>query len=256
MKASFVVVVFGLLLTTILAKQIFNGNFNDYTSSAQLDSWSWSNRVGEWETYIHGPQVASDWIQLSSSYKNPGDMAAKQGARIQINGSAVWNGQTMLRTEIIPEGFGNNQEVGVLYYQWSMKQTTQNQLKSQNEHQLVFFEAHFADIKYGGPGGAKIYFYVNGGNPILWSSDFTADTWFNFALQVDYNSKKVALYHSLNSNNLTQIIAPVSASVSQSDWHVGNLRLPYNGNQDPQNEWLFYSTITIQDSLLQPFMQH
>jgi hypothetical protein len=37
-----------------------------------------------------------------------------------------------------------------------------NPLLVANEHQLVFFEAHFADIKFGGQGGNAIQWWPNG----------------------------------------------------------------------------------------------
>jgi hypothetical protein len=47
----------------------------------------------------------------------------------------------------VPMLFANEKLSGVLYLQFSMMQGEDNQLNSDNEHQLVFFESHFCDIQ-------------------------------------------------------------------------------------------------------------
>src|SRR5689334_2865509 len=50
---------------------------------------------------------------------------------------------------------------GTVYYKWSMKMDPQNPLNG-NEHQLVFFESHMCEVKYGGSQGNSIQFWANG----------------------------------------------------------------------------------------------
>ncbi len=50
-------------------------------------------------------------------------------------------------------------------------------------------------------------------------------------MKVDYSANQVALWHSTGSDQLTQVVPLSSTSVSDSDWHVGILRLPLNGVQ-------------------------
>ncbi len=61
-------------------------------------------------------------------------------------------------------GNSGNVQSGMRYYRWSMKMGAANRLDPSVEHQLVFWEAHFADIKYGGSGGDNLWFSVNGQN--------------------------------------------------------------------------------------------
>jgi len=235
---------------------LWTGNFNSYSKNTDLDLWSWANQeVGEYQTYIYGNKNTankmSTFVALSPDYAQKADTSAKQGVRIEINSNSQWNGQTMLRTELIGRFNQNQVETGVVYFQFSMRQGTQNQLRAANEHQLVFFESHFADIKYGGQGGANLWFTTSNGQR-LWSTAFTANVWQNFALQVDYGSGRVALYHSSGSDALKQVVPLTSSSTSKSDWHVGILRLPDNGNQDSNPEWIQYSSIYANTAII-PF---
>jgi hypothetical protein len=61
------------------------------TSSADLEKWSWANQVGNYQYYIHGSGAVSKYVNLSPSYKNPGDTGSKQGAKITIDNTAKWN---------------------------------------------------------------------------------------------------------------------------------------------------------------------
>jgi hypothetical protein len=80
------------------------------SSSADLDKWSWGNQVGNYQYYIHGSgkisssltacervtEIAltlytSKYVNLSPSFKNPGDTGSKQGAKITIDSTAKWN---------------------------------------------------------------------------------------------------------------------------------------------------------------------
>jgi len=213
-----------------------------------FDTWSWSNQVGEWQTYIYGTKfnnaTASHYLDLSSSYKNPADTVATKGVRVMIDGTSFWNGQTMERTEMIPNLASSNYQSGILYYKWSMKQGTNFALNSSYEHQLVFFESHFCEVKYGGSGGDALQFFANGNK--VWDTPFTKETWFNFAMEVDYSAKKVGFFASQGNQNVQRVYGPTSvSSVSTSDFHVGILRLPFNNFQGTTAEFVYYSGIQI-----------
>jgi len=178
-------------------------------------------------------------------------MLKNTGLRVQIDQTSRWNAQTMLRTELIGKFSQPDIYKGTVYFQFSMKQGSDNPLSVANEHQLVFFEAHFADIKYGGAGGTNIYFTLSDGTT-KWSSDFSSGTWHNFALQVDYSGNQVALWHSTEASQLQQVVPLTATSVSFSDWHVGVLRLPLNSVQAANTEWLYYSGVYINSAIV-PF---
>jgi hypothetical protein len=258
MKNNMLSVLVGVLVYFAIAtsgSMLWNGNFNSYTTTTDLDAWSFSNpSAGEYQTYIFGNQhgeKASSWVSLSSNYKNPADKLATKGAFMHVNATSIWNGGQMWRLELIGNFDHNTVQKGGIFYIWSMMQGSQYRLRAQNEHQLVFFEAHFADMKYGGQGGDKLWYYVNGQQ--AWSSDFPANTWMTFALEVHYDTQMVSLW-TINTatNQATRVAGPTQTSVSPSDWHVGILRLPdFNngGAQDPTPEQLYYSSLSIQTDL-------
>jgi len=164
-----------------------------------------------------------------------------------INGSSNWNGGTLLRTELIANFNEPLLQTGTVYYKWSMMMGSTDTLHSLYEHQLVFFEAHFADIKFGGPAGTNLQWFPNG-QP-SWSTPFTSGVWYNFALQVDYTNSMVSLWTSTGATAMTLVAGPIAASVTKSDFHVGNLRVQdSNGQQDPAPELIYYSSCQLVSS--------
>jgi hypothetical protein len=70
---------------------LWDGRFNEMSSSADLEKWSWGNQVGNYQYYIHGSGAVSKYVNLSPSFKNQGDTGSKQGAKITIDSTAKWN---------------------------------------------------------------------------------------------------------------------------------------------------------------------
>ncbi|KAH7020978.1 uncharacterized protein B0I36DRAFT_333559 [Microdochium trichocladiopsis] len=212
---------------------LWDGRFNDFTSAADLDKWSWSNQVGPYQWYIKGNGPTSEYVSLSSSYKNPADSASKQGVKISLTNSAYWNGQNMRRTELIPQ--------------------TKAAIASgkTREHQIAFFESHFTELKSGWLSGASgttdpaLRWMVGG--VTKWSVDWAADVWHNCAYEIDFNARTVGFWHSTGSADLVQTVAPVSASPSSNgaDWHLGVLELPRSGYAD-SNEDFYFSGVYIE----------
>lgn len=81
------------------AAVLWDGRFNDFASSADLNKWSWANQVGPYQYYIHGSGSVEKYVNLSPDYKNPADAVSRQGAKFTIDSTAFWNGQNMRRTE-------------------------------------------------------------------------------------------------------------------------------------------------------------
>jgi len=89
-----------------------------------------------------------------------------------------------------------------------------------------------------------------------WDTLFTADTWFNFAYDIDvrlvihhlsyltcdlilqFSSSTVGLWASIDSNPLTKVVQNIAASTftNSADWHLGVLRIVTN--QTPE-DWYF-----------------
>jgi len=244
---------FGLLLYSIFSLAFgvlpWTGNFNSYTSATQMDSSTAGSPSGEYLCYIYGQVPSSNkfssWVELSPSYKNPGECLGNKGAKVTINGAgSIWQGNTGLRRIEFIANFPNSDETGIVIYKWSMMQPG-TMTMSNYEHQLVFFENHSCDLKYGGSGGSNLYFWIGGKS--VWSTPFTANTWFNFALQVDYNAKTCTIYHSTGSNPVTQVVAATPSGSSPSDFHVGILRV--SNDNTATNQSIIYSGVYAERTL-------
>ncbi|KAF9484113.1 hypothetical protein BDN70DRAFT_197146 [Pholiota conissans] len=247
---------FALLALSIARAQagtiLWSGFFNSSSTVANFDKWSWSNQIAPWQWYIHGSGATSTYLGLSSSFKNPADTTDAQGLRTTIDGTAFWNGQTMERTEVIPQTSANL-GTGHLYYHFSLSTSSTNKPNPGFEHQIAFFESHFTELKFGlisGEAGTT--------DPLLrwdiggvsqWSTTLTANTWYNFAYDIDFGASTVGLWYSTGSSPLTQIVANKAASPStnSADWHIGVLRLPNGGTNAAPEDW-FWSGIFVEQA--------
>jgi len=82
---------------------LWTGIFNATQTVADFDVWSWSNEIEYWQWYNHGSEPTADYLALSPDYMNPADTSDAQGIKITIDGTSFWDGQTMERSEIIPQ---------------------------------------------------------------------------------------------------------------------------------------------------------
>ncbi|KAH7406640.1 hypothetical protein DE146DRAFT_648000 [Phaeosphaeria sp. MPI-PUGE-AT-0046c] len=217
---------------------VWDGRFNDMTSSADLEKWSFSTPVGSYQYYIHGSGATSKYVNLDSSFKNPADTGSKQGAKITIDETAKWNGQSMLRTELIPQTTAAINK-GKLFYHFSVKTTGTNAPTTTNEHQVAFFESHFTELKYGGAANNKLQWHVGGVSK--WEVELVADEWHNVAYEIDFDGGQVTFWHSTGSAALTKTAGPfkVSTSSNGADWHLGVLRLPGSNDAAGAEDWFF-----------------
>ncbi|KAB8075870.1 hypothetical protein BDV29DRAFT_200624 [Aspergillus leporis] len=233
--------------STLAGTVLWSGIFNSSDTVADLDKWSWSNQIGAWQWYIHGDGKTSEYLGLSSGFKNPAASDA-QGLRITIDGTSSWNGQTMERSELIPQ---TNADLGSghLYYHFSLTTKATNAPNPSFEHQVAFFESHFTELKYGASGSSDNTLRWNVGGETEWSVQLEAGNWYNFAYDIDFDSQTVGLWASNGSDPLTQVVAPVSASTSSNsaDWHVGQLRLPGGDSDDAAEDW-YWSGIYIEEA--------
>lgn len=169
------------------AAVIWDGRFNDLSSSADLDKWSWSNQVGAYQWYIKGSSPTSSYINLSEDFKNPADTSSKKGAKFTLDGTAFWNGQTMRRTELIPQTTAGINK-GKVFYHFSMMRKAQNAPSVNKEHQICFFESHFTEMKYGwisgeqGTENPNLQFMVS--QKGLWKTEWAPDVWHNIAYEI------------------------------------------------------------------------
>ncbi|KAI2628161.1 carbohydrate-binding module family 1 protein [Xylaria nigripes] len=233
---------------------LWDGRFNDLTSSADLNNWSWSNLVGPYQYYIHGSGEVTDYVNLSPNYKNPVDTSSKQGVKITLDSTAYWNGQTMRRTELIPQTTAAINS-GKVWYHFSMKRTDTNPPATTREHQVNFFESHFTEMKIGwlsGAGGTSdpnIKWMAD--SQTQWETEFTADVWHNVAYEIDFSANTVTFWHSTGSDDLELTVEAVSVSASSNgaDWHLGVLELARDGYPD-EDEDLYFSGVYIESGSL------
>ncbi|KAK4238370.1 Feruloyl esterase B [Achaetomium macrosporum] len=233
---------------------LWDGRFNDLTSSTDLNKWSWSNQVGPYQYYIHGPSDVTAYVNLSPDYKNPADTNSKQGAKITLDSTSYWNGQNMRRTELIPQTNAaiNKDKV---YYHFSLMRKDTNAPATTREHQIAFFESHFTELKSGllsgasGESDTSLRWCVSG--QTKWSTEWVAGVWHNVAYEIDFDANTVGFWHSTGSDPLTQVVAPVSASTSSNgaDWHVGVLELPRSGYADTTEDY-YWSGVYIESGNL------
>jgi hypothetical protein len=231
---------------------LWSGLLDSSFTTASFDKWSWSNQIPPYQWYIHGSGATSKYLDVQTSYKNPADTSDAKGLKTTIDGTAFWNGQTMERTEVIPQT-STNIGTGHLYYHFSLKTSSTNAPNPGFEHQIAFFESHFTELKYGLLSGAQgnsdntLRWMVN--QVTKWSISLTPDTWYNFAYDINFSSNQVGLYFSQGSAPLTQVVAPVSASTStnSADFHIGVLRLP-NGGTNAAPEDYYWSGVYVEQA--------
>ncbi|KAI0757134.1 hypothetical protein C8Q80DRAFT_1132177 [Daedaleopsis nitida] len=256
-------------------------------TATDFDKWSWSNQVGTYQTYIYGNlhgETASSWLTLGSQFKNPATGAEKQGVKVKINAQSTWNGGPMLRTELIPQT--TNSLSGHLFFHVSLQLPTVNPPDPAYEHQIVFWESHFADIKYGqlsGQNGEGDTLQVITGGKSIWSVRPVKGTWYNFILET---GSPGGLWVSTGSSPLQKVYTGSLNGNGGTDWHIGErarfvpaaglvrearrggsvpasgsmsvaddccragaLRLPINGAAQQINETdIMYSGIYVEDS--------
>jgi hypothetical protein len=244
--ASLVAQVLSVSAGTIL----WDGRFNDLSSSTDLNNWSWGNQVGPYQYYIHGSSAVTSYVNLSPSYKNTADAGSKQGAKITLDSTAYWNGQNMRRTELIPQTTAPINQ-GKVFYHFSLMRSDVNPPAQTREHQIAFFESHFTELKAGWlsgtPGVSDPLLRWCIGGSTKWSVNWDAGVWHNVAYEIDFSANTVGFWHSTGGDDLKQVVAPQSASTSSNgaDWHVGVLELPRDGYPD-SNEDYYWSGVYIE----------
>lgn len=230
---------------------VWDGSFNSMTT-ADLADWSWSNQAGAYQWYIHGDGNTTEYVDFAADYANPADSLSTKGAKITLDSTAYWEGQTMRRTELIPQASDTSAiSSGTLYYHFSLKREDTNAPSVNREHQIAFFESHFTEMKYGwisgesGTSDNQLRWFAN--SESQWNTTLEAGIWHNFAYEIDFDGGSVAFWHSTGGDALTKVVdaVTVSASSNGADWHVGALELSRDGYDDTDED-LYFSGVYIE----------
>ncbi|KIY44761.1 hypothetical protein FISHEDRAFT_50667 [Fistulina hepatica ATCC 64428] len=223
-------IVVSILSTVLVARAgttVWSGNFDYYSNVSDFDEWSWSDEVGEYQWYIHGDGNTTEYLALSADYKNPADTSETHGIRMTVDSTSSWEGQTMGRTELIPQT-SEDLGTGTMYYHFSIMMNDTNPPDVSpfyRRSKICFFESHFTELQLGIDDTTQLYWMAN--SEAQWNVTWEAGTWYNFAYEINFDSDTVGLWQSTGSDDLTQVVSPVSATTSTNseDWHLGVLRL-------------------------------
>ncbi|PLB38857.1 glycoside hydrolase family 131 protein [Aspergillus candidus] len=222
---------------------IWNGIFNETSTVDQLDEWSWSNQVGAYQWYIHGSEKTNHYLEVSPDLKNPASKDGK-GIRMTIDETASWNGQTMMRTELIPQTTSDLGS-GTLFYHFSLQTREKNPPNAKIEHQIAFFESHFTELQFG--GSEPTLRWMAGGKS-HWDTDLKAGVWYNFAYEIDFSGQTVALWASEGAKPLARVgddAVSAATETNSQDWHVGELRLDNGAAGGGVEDW-FWSGVYVE----------
>ncbi|KAG9043277.1 hypothetical protein FS837_009822, partial [Tulasnella sp. UAMH 9824] len=167
------------------------------------------------------------------------------GLKLSIDQTSTWN-SAFWRTELIPQT-SNNLGTGQKYYHFSVKRSSTNPPLFSYEHQVVFFESHFTELKVGiSPNQTQLQWCVS--SSPKYAVDFAPDVWYNFAYDIDFTGSTVGLWASTGSNPLQRVYAQTSASTStnSADWHLGVLA--FNSGTATE-DWYFAGVYVESDTL-------
>lgn len=146
---------------TVLWSGLFNesytvADFDKCTSLSPLYSGfailtkpgSWASQLPPYQWYIHGSGETAAYLDVSPDYQNPNStLEQAQGVKITIDDTSSWNGQTMMRSELIPQvESGTDLGSGKLFYHFSLSVKEENFPVKGLEHQVAFFEVFPSSI--------------------------------------------------------------------------------------------------------------
>jgi hypothetical protein len=243
----------GLYATASTATLLWDGRLNQYNDASYLADWTWANPIGPYQYYIHGSRPASDYVVLGEEFKNAADRSSKRGLRISIDDTSSWNGQTMMRTELIPSSSTASLNTSRRFYHFSIAASATDPPTQNEEHQITFFESHFTELKYGSnsPDQTKNLLRWHADGQARWNVTLEPGVWHNVAYGIDFGAGTVSFYHSVGGDALKLAAGPVKATTVSDgkDFHVGVLRLPGTAGPSRKRESWMFSGVYIEDSL-------
>ncbi|TCD62641.1 hypothetical protein EIP91_006594 [Steccherinum ochraceum] len=287
----------GLLTLAAASPLIWDGR-----APFTLDGDDLNNSTGPYLTVVKGAtEDATHYTTLHGHSLAPTPLwnkfsvfPSEQVVSVSIDNSSVFipGGSTpqngFRRTDIIAANDGDHadliplMEQGTTVFHFSIKKDDKRPLNYNHEYQIVFIEpndgTHVFGIQLGSPftnptgplpvKNAHSFKVLDHALNVLFMAPFTSEDWHNFAIQVDWNARTLAVFYSTEGQLLkpvTKVLPNLSATAGadgQGDFHFGVLKLPlvnpadtpanqgdvvHFGIQEGTTEALFYSGVFVEN---------
>jgi len=297
---KFLVAFLSLVTLARATPLIYDGRAPLNLTQADLDS-----STGPYLTAVKGStENASHYLTLLGTkvkptllWKNYSMRVApiEQAVSVAIDNSSVFvpgGGAPQLgfrRTELIAQANANHtaldaaMEVGVSVFHFSIMMDKQRPLNFSHEYQIVFIEpndgTHVFGVRLGSPftlptgplpvANAQSFQVLDHASNVLFTTPFSSDIWHNFAVQVDWDNRSLAVLYSANGDHLKAVtkvvpnLTTTAGAAGQGDFHFGILKLPvanpadssadqgdvvHHGIQEGTTEGLVYSGVFVESA--------
>ncbi|KAF8316491.1 uncharacterized protein EI90DRAFT_232053 [Cantharellus anzutake] len=233
-------------------------------------------------SHLLGPKYHS--TPLWGSYPEQSIAILIRNSSVFVPGGNVTNSQFgFRRTELIAQSQNRSAfEVGTTVFHVSIMADHKHKLNYKHEYQIVFVEpkdgTHVFAINLGTPfkipsttkpdPSAHHFKVLDHAGNIIFTTPMRKSHWHNFAIQVEWDAKTLAVFFSHNSEVLESVTCLVdndstsSGAAGQGDFHWGVLKLPladprdtpaqqsnvpHHGIQEGTTEGLVFSGVFIED---------
>ncbi|KAI0738897.1 hypothetical protein C8Q80DRAFT_1275116 [Daedaleopsis nitida] len=264
---------------------VYDGRAPSNLTDADLDS-----STGPFLTVVKGSENASQYSRLLGRSASPTPLwksnlfvDQEQVISVSIDNSSVFvpggNPQYgFRRTDIIAAVNGEHTELIQLMEQnttafhFSIQMDESRPLNYSHEYQIVFIEPNDGVAFHGSHGNASCpnahsFKILDHALNVLFTVPFTSHVWHNFAVEVDWNARTLAIWYSQNAEFLRRVTAVVpnptvaSGPDGQGDFHFAVLKLPivnpedspedqgdvvHHGIQEGTTEGLLYSGVFVE----------
>ncbi|KAI9066003.1 glycoside hydrolase family 131 protein [Trametes sanguinea] len=289
----------GILASTVAASVIWDGRVPFNVTNADLDT-----STGPYLTVVKGSENATHYDRLLGHSKTPTPLwnegllpliPREQVISVTIDNSSVFipgGGPPQYgfrRTDLIAAVNGEHTELitrmesNTTVFHFSIQKDDLRPLNFSHEYQIVFIEpndgSHVFWIQLGSPftdptgplpdPNAHSFKVLDHALNVLFSTPFASNVWHNFAVQVDWNNRTLAVWYSED----TELLRLVKASTpnpttalgpdGQGDFHIALLKLPivnpadspadqgdvvHHSIQEGTTEGLFYSGVFVESA--------
>jgi len=242
---------------------LYEGRISPNYTSELLDA-----STAPFTTVVKGSKEASEYdLLLGTDGSTPlWAPQIEQVVRITIDNTSVFlpgnnaaNAQFgFRRTELIAQSPNRSAfEIGTTVFHVSIKEDPCRPLNYTHEYQIVFIEpddgTHVFEVQLGTPFSkttatsldptARNLKIRDHALNLLYQTPFKSNTWHNIAVQVDWESRTLAVLYSADDSSLKSVTGVVdnnstaSGTLGQGDYHWGVLKMPLvNPNDSPENQ--------------------